>query len=52
MSHDGFRLDVKVAKHLVAVPSAQEANDVAVNAGTEESHGPGGTKRAGVDIGW
>jgi hypothetical protein len=51
VSHDGFSLDVKVAKHLVAAPSAQEANDVAVNAGAEESHGPGGTKRAGIDIG-
>ena len=51
VSHDGFILDVKVAKHLVAAPLAQEANDVAVHTGAEESHGPGGTKRASVDIG-
>jgi hypothetical protein len=52
VSHDGFSLDVKVAKHLVTAPSAQEANDVTVNVGTEDSHGPGGMKRVGIDMGW
>ena len=40
--HDGFCLDMKVVEHLVAMPSAQEANDVTVNVRAEESHGPGG----------
>jgi hypothetical protein len=33
--HDRLGLDMKVAKHLVATPATQEADNVAVHAGAE-----------------
>jgi hypothetical protein len=40
-------LQVKVAKHFTRAPATDKANDVGVNANTEEGHGAARTKTAG-----
>ena len=51
VSHDRFSLNMEVAKHLVTVPSAKEANDITVIVRAKQSHGACGTERAGMNIG-
>jgi hypothetical protein len=41
---------VQVAKHFVAVPAAEQADDVAVDLRAKECHGPGCAERACRDI--
>jgi hypothetical protein len=43
-------LDVKVAKHLIAAPPTDQANNIGVNVGTKQGHCPGGAKGTGRDI--
>ena len=38
VAHDGFRLDMEVAKHFVRAPSSKEADTVSVHIGAKESH--------------
>jgi hypothetical protein len=49
-THGRFGLDVKVAKHFVAAPPTDQADDICVNVGTKQRHRPGGAKGAGRDI--
>jgi hypothetical protein len=49
--HDRLRLEMKVAKHGIGMPAAEEANGVRVDIGIQESHGPTGTEGAGSDVG-
>jgi len=50
VAHDGVGLKVQVAEHFVGTPAADEADDVRVNLGEEEGHGPTRAKRAGGDV--
>ncbi len=47
---DRDRLNVEVPKHGVALPPAEEADEVAVNAGGDERHGTGSAERFDGDI--
>ena len=49
--HEGLRLEVEIAKHLVGAPAADHTDAVAVDSGTEESHGAARAGGAGGDIG-
>jgi hypothetical protein len=51
VAHDGFRLEMQVTEHLVATPSAEEADDVTINVSTQQSHSTSGAEGAGVDVG-
>ena len=48
---EGQGLSVEVTKHGVGFPSANEADDIAVDAAAEEGHGTAGAKAAGGDSG-
>jgi hypothetical protein len=48
---DGDGLDVKVAEHGIALPSAEKADEVTVDAGRDEGHGAGGSEGFNGDIG-
>jgi hypothetical protein len=52
MPHDGLRLHVQVAEHFVGPPSANEADDVGIDLGTQQGHGPCSTQRARTDVRW
>ena len=43
-------MDVKVAKHLVAAPPTDQADDICVNMGTKQGHRTGGAKGTGRDV--
>jgi hypothetical protein len=45
-------VDVKIAKHGIALPSAEEADQIAVNPGSDQGHGSGGAESFYCDIGW
>ena len=49
--HDRLGLDVQVPVHLVGAPAANEADAVAVDAGTQHGHGTTGTGGTGRDVG-
>ena len=49
--HDGLRLEMEVAKHLIGVPASDHTDAVAVDSGAEERHGTARTNGAGGDIG-
>ena len=48
--HDGFHLDVEVAKHFVRAPSSKAADTVRVHIGAKESHCASCLERPGRDI--
>ena len=50
MSHHRFSLNMKIAKHLVRLPTAQEADAVRINIGAKERHGTGRAQRAGGNV--
>jgi hypothetical protein len=43
-------LDVKVAKHLIAAPPTDQADNIGINVGTKQGYGPGGAKGTCRDI--
>jgi hypothetical protein len=47
---DRDRLNVEVPKHGVALPPAQEADEIAVDPGSDESHGAGGAESLDGDV--
>ena len=49
--HEGGGLDVEIAKHGIRAPATDEANEVGVDLGAEESHGAARAEGAGLDIG-
>jgi hypothetical protein len=50
-THCRFGLDVKVAKHLIAAPPTEDqADNICINVGTKQGHGPGGAKGMCRDI--
>jgi hypothetical protein len=46
----GDSLHVKVAQHRIALPATEEADYIAVDAGSDERHGSGGTEGFHGDI--
>jgi hypothetical protein len=41
---------MKVAKHFIAAPPTDQADDICINVGTKQGHGPGGAKGTCRDI--
>jgi hypothetical protein len=50
MPHDGLRLHVQVAEHFVGPPSANKADDVGIDLGTQQSHCPCSTQWTRTDV--
>ena len=47
MAHDGSRLDVQIAQHLITAPTTYQFDSVVVDVGAEECHCACGTKGPG-----
>jgi hypothetical protein len=41
---------MKVAKHFIAAPPTDQVDDLGINVGTKQGHGPGGSKGTCRDI--
>ena len=48
--HDRGRLDMYVSKHCIAEPSANEANNIGIDACAQEAHSSSGAKQASGHI--
>ena len=51
-SHRGVGLDVQISKHRPAIPTPDETDAGAIDAGVEECHGAGGAESADGDLRW
>ena len=50
VGHEGSGLQVEVTEHFVGTPSAQEADDVGIDVGAEESISASSSEAAGSNI--
>ena len=52
VTHDRGCLKMEIAEHFVRAPSAEEANDIGVDLGTEKGIGSRCSEAASTDVGW
>jgi hypothetical protein len=48
--HDRFSLHMKVVQHFVGPPMTHKTDDVSVDMGTQQDHGPSSMERVGTDV--
>ena len=48
--HEGLRLDVEIAKHVIRTPAAEQLDFVLVDIGAQKSHGTPSAEAAGFNF--
>jgi hypothetical protein len=51
VAHDRLGLKMKVTKHFIRAPAADQADNICVDVGKEKGHGATGAKGVGVNVG-